>query len=278
MIKHLNAEWIPTFDAEWLSTLNEILHYGEEVSPRGSLTLEIPHHTVVVDMRYPVLICPQRKLNYRFMAAEAFWILSGDDTVAGIEPWNPNVVAFSDDGKTFYGAYGPRIMHQLPYVIDKLISDRDTRQAVITTWIQKPKQSKDIPCTVAFDFKIRDNKLYLHVFMRSSDVWLGLPYDVFNFSMLAVLVCSIVNTLGGDDWKAVEPGLLFLTAASSHLYKQHFEMAKECLKTCDLEIEVPEVPTDLYMRKDQGRSLMEYLQLLRSVKKGDPLRWWEIRK
>lgn len=264
-----------SFDQSWLKTLATILEQGKEVSPRGMKTMEVPQYTVEVDMRYPVLTCPQRKLNYRFMAAEAFWILSGDNTVVGIAPWNANIAKFSDDGEIFHGAYGPRIVDQLPYVVGKLISDRDTRQAVITTWIQKPGASKDIPCTVAFDFKIRDGKLNLHVFMRSSDVWLGLPYDTFNFSMLAALVCTIINTFGGATWETVGLGRLFLTAASSHLYEQHFEAARECLKERDWNNEAGEVPEGLYTAMDNGDSLMEYLRLLRDAKKGDNLRWWE---
>lgn len=73
------------FSRSWIEALNDILIHGQEVSPRGRLTREIPQRTLRVNMRKPVLTVPDRSLSYRFMAAEAYWILSGDNRVATIE-------------------------------------------------------------------------------------------------------------------------------------------------------------------------------------------------
>jgi thymidylate synthase len=195
------------------------------------------------------------------MAAEALWILDGSDQLSELVRYNPNMAAFSDDGVTLAGAYGPRIMPQIPYVVSKLREDRDTRQAALTIWTPSPAPSKDIPCTVAMDFKVRDGKLNLHVFMRSSDIWLGLPYDVFSFSCVAYLVCSIL----GD----VTPGTLYLTAASSHLYERHWgekigdPPETECLS----------VPETYWSRGPSN--LKASLKILRDSRKGDVARWWE---
>lgn len=251
----------------WRMTVNNILMNGFEVSPRGKLTKELPQHTVTVDMRYPVLTFKDRSLSYRFMAAEAFWILSGDDTVAGIAPWNSRIAEFSDDGERFFGAYGPKIVSQLDYVIDKLTSDQDSRQAGLTIWRECPPQTKDVPCTIAAFANIRGGKVNIHVFMRSSDVWLGLPYDVFNFSMLGHLICAHLNNRNLE----VEPGTLYLTAASSHLYEPNWEDARLCAG--GLQPTGAETPEMLY--RDPVH-LMQTLQLLRDTRPGDPLRWWEV--
>src|SRR5574343_614172 len=123
-----------SFDGVWFDTLDKIRLLGNPVTPRGLRTLELEHHTVQVDMLRPVLMCPDRKLNYRFAAAEAWWILSGLDSLYDLTPWNPNMAKFSDDGLRLSGAYGPRVARQLSYVVGKLISDPDTRQATMTTW------------------------------------------------------------------------------------------------------------------------------------------------
>lgn len=262
------------FPCAWLDLLDDILEGGKVVSPRGKLTVELPQCTIGVDMRKPVLTIPERKLNYQFMAAEAYWILSGDNTVNGIAPWNKNISQFSDDGKVFYGAYGPVIQDQLGYVVSKLAEDPSSRQAGLTIWRPNPPETKDVPCTVSMFFNIRDDYLNCHTFMRSSDAWLGVPYDVFNFSMLSHLVCARLN----EDQNAAReliPGTLYLTAASSHLYEPHFEEARKMtdLYAEDMAPEQPATPKCLYSSEV---ALMAQLKALRDTKPGDSLRWWEL--
>ena len=256
------------FSEIWLETVNDVLSNGNEISPRDKKTKEILHKTIEVDMKKPVLLAPSRKLSYTFLAAEAFWILSGDDKVETIAPYNKFITEFSDDSEKFFGAYGPKIQSQLPYVIKKLSEDKNTRQAGLTIWRESPPNTKDVPCTVAIFFNIRDNKLNTHVFMRSSDVWLGLPYDVFNFSMLSYMVCGMLH----EHKIYLDPGSLFLTAASSHLYEIHWEKARACLSD--------KIDTDYELRPllwSSPNFLMQTLEELRDSKPGDLLRWWEQR-
>lgn len=235
--------------AAWLDTLGQIISRGSTVSPRGMKTYEIPHHRFIMNMSHPVVLCSERKLSYSFLAAEALWILAGDDRVETIAPYNPNIAQFSDDGKRFSGAYGAPVVKQFDYVVDTLLKDRDTRQAVMTIWRQNPAPSKDIPCTVAIAFSIRGQWLHCHVFMRSSDVWLGLPYDAFNFTMLAAKVACTYNVrarlsvdVRSDAYTPrIGLGWLYLTAASSHLYDRDLERAKSCYQLA-VAPKGPEVP------------------------------------
>lgn len=257
------------FSLIWLDTVRDILYNGVDVSPRGMLTKETPQRTIIVNMRKPVLCVPERKISYTFMAAEAYWILTGDDRVSTIEPFNKNIAKFSDNGETFYGAYGPKIKSQLGDLVQKLISDPDSRQAGLTIWRENPKPTKDVPCTVAIFFNIRDNKLNAYVFMRSSDVWLGVPYDVFNFSMLSNLVCCMLNKKRGVE-DCVTPGTLYLTAASSHIYESNFAAANNLMLTTVKE----QNDTPNFMWHDSYQ-LMKTLEDLRYSKTGDRIRWWE---
>lgn len=218
--------------AVWLNTINLIMHAGRDVSPRGKATREMPQHTVTVDLNHPLVFCPARKLSIKFAAAEALWMLAGSNQLEELAKYAPRMREFSDDGITLAGAYGPMIVSQLDYVISKLVSDRDTRQAVMVIWRPNPPTSKDVPCTVALDFKIRADRLNCHVFMRSSDAWLGLPYDTFSFSTIAAYVACRYNAqqqdVGGDP--IIELGNLYLTAASSHLYATNFDNVRDCLE------------------------------------------------
>ena len=256
------------FPHQWLGSLNFLMEEGHVVAPRGKATREMPQYTIQVAMNKPVLTVPSRKLNYAFMAAEAYWILTGDNRVSSIAPYNQRIAQFSDDGETFFGAYGPKIRSQLEYVVRKLTEDRDTRQAGLTLWRENPPPTKDVPCTVAMWFQIRGSELNCHVFMRSSDMWLGIPYDVFNFSMVAYYVCSLLNS--AQPW--LSPGTLFLTAASSHLYMENVDAAIECVNRQDI-LPQPYAPAILYRNTS---ALVNWLKDLRETKKGRDLRWWEV--
>lgn len=257
---------VDMIDREWRRTVGMIRACGNETSPRGMRVKELDHNTVAVNTLYSVLRCPARHLNYRFMAAEALWILEGSDRLADLTKYNPNMAAFSDDGLTLAGAYGPRVMPQMPYVISKLREDRDTRQATLTIWEPRPAPSKDIPCTVAMDFKIRRDRLDLHVFMRSSDAWLGLPYDVFSFSCVAFMACATYNSAAAVP---ATPGTLYLTMASSHLYEANWG--------ADIG-EPPDgwgLPVPEPYHAQRPSNLLASLRVLRDSRKGDVARWWE---
>lgn len=216
---------------QWLGILHRILVAGKPTSPRrGKVgagdTLEILNCSSMISMSQPVVICPRRKLSHRFACAEAHWILMGDDRVETIAPYAPSIAKFSDDGIRFYGAYGPRISEQVDGVIQKLNADVDTRQAVLSIWRPNPTDSKDIPCTISTQWLIRNGMLHCVDTMRSSDAWLGWPYDVFNFSTLSLYILLELRELG----LKLELGTLYLNAGSQHLYDRNREDAEECLK------------------------------------------------
>ena len=209
-------------DSQWLRAIKDCMMYGAVVSPRGKKIKDLLAYQTSIAMEYPVLTIKERKLGYKFMAAEAAWILSGDNRVKTIAPYSKAISDFSDDGYFFHGAYGPMIRDQLHYVIDALNNDESTRQAVMTIWRPNPRPSKDIPCTVSIQFLIRDGLLHVVDTMRSSDLWLGWPYDIFNFSMLArYVICHLKNkpTLG----------LLILQAGSMHIYEDQWSAATAIL-------------------------------------------------
>lgn len=208
-----------TANSAWLETVDAVLKYGNPISPRRQGTWEIVGARSVFDMNYPVVTNAARKLSYRFMLAEAIWILSGSNKVEDIAPYNKNMVQFSDDGVTFFGAYGPRVVSQLLYVASKLMQDIMTRQAVMTIWKINPIPSKDIPCTIGSQFLIREERLHVIHTMRSSDVWLGWPYDVFSFTMVATWLCIWLRQQGMKD---LTLGSFVLNAGSQHIYEQHY--------------------------------------------------------
>lgn len=246
---------------EWIDWVDYLVWYGKKESPRGMNTKALYDQQVTFNPRKPIVMPMGRKLSYRFMFAEAYWILTGDDSVAGISPFNSNIAQFSDDGVKFFGAYGPKIVAQSDYVVKTLTKDRDSRQAVINIWRDSPPATKDIPCTIMVSFRITNDKLHSHVVMRSSDVWLGLPYDVFNFSML---MHCIGSSLG------VELGGLTYTLMNSHLYERNEQEATMMLGSIYGEKKmVPEQPE---LSFDHPIQVLNLLKEARDNSK--PLKTW----
>jgi len=212
----------------WIRAMQNIMNFGSEIDPRGMITKELMPQIVQFNMNHPVCFHQDRNLSYIFMAAEAYWILSGDNMVEGIAPYNKHIAQFSDDGHIFNGNYGGPFNCQLDYAVNTLANDPSSRQSVITIWQPNPVRTKDYRCTVSLIFMIRDNEMHTHVTMRSSDAWLGLPYDMFNFTMLTLRVLNNFNNKTNSE---VTLGVQTLSLMSSHLYEQHWTPARMVSQT-----------------------------------------------
>ena len=149
-------------NAQWLEVLNTLVNCENIVAPRGKSSRELLGYQTRIQMENPVVTIMSRDLGYRFMCAEAAWILSGDSRVLSIAPFAKAISDFSDDGQLFFGAYGPKIVQQLPYVMRNLKDDLHSRQAVINIWRESPMRSKDIPCTLSLQWIVRELSL-IHI-------------------------------------------------------------------------------------------------------------------
>lgn len=229
-----------TANEAWVGLLEKILNNGTYESPRGLKTMEIIGCQTVFNMETPVVTIKHRQLGYKFLAAEAWWILRGSNRVDEIKPYSKMIEKFSDDGLTFKGAYGPKVMDQIPYIAETLIKDPSSRQAVLTIWRERPGPTKDVPCTVSAQWFIRRDGQFdvLHCVlnMRSSDAWLGVPYDWFNFSMISAFIVAYIQEAKvktDPSLKGCIPplalGKMYFNAGSQHLYEQHWEPAKNCV-------------------------------------------------
>ncbi|HLZ10540.1 MAG TPA: thymidylate synthase [Chloroflexota bacterium] len=218
----------------WLQLLRTLIHHPQQVvAPRGQATREcLAQQLIINDLRKCLIYHPVRNINYKFAVAEWLWILLELDDVNALLRYNKQMSRFSDDGKVLAGAYGPRLGPQWSYVVDTLRRDPNSRQAVSVIFTPYPPPSKDVPCTISLQFLLREafQKRWLHVIttMRSSDAWLGIPYDAFTFAQLANLLANELNK--GDRPLNVELGSLTFNLGSSHLYESDLEAAKRVIE------------------------------------------------
>lgn len=165
---------------------------------------------------------PVRKMPMRYAVGELAWYLSGSNKVKDISRFAKKWVEISDDGETNNSAYGYRIFSkfgfdQWEHVKALLKKDPNSRQAVIHIKDANNSPTKDVPCTVYLQFFIREGKLNLSVHMRSNDIWMGVPYDMFSFCFLQIMMAMELG---------VEIGQYTHYAGSLHLYKRDYETAK----------------------------------------------------
>lgn len=212
--------------------IQAVLKEGDEVSPRGQLTKELCDVTIQLNDPSDVLLDGTNRRNYRPVigVAEALQLLAGITDAPLMNRITKTFAKFQDGG-ALHGAYGPRLRFQLPRVIERLIQDGNTRQAVVTIWDPmydgagdaelNDYAPRDLPCTVYLSFRVRNDRLTMKTHMRSNDAWLGLPYDVIMFTTLQFTVASVLG---------LEVGPYVHHADSFHLYERNFADAEQVVR------------------------------------------------
>lgn len=215
----------PNIDDALTFALDHVMTHGAESQPRNKKVRELIGEAISFDMQYPIVTKKSRRIGYRFYPAEAAWVLSGDNRLETIKKYSPFIWEFSDDGFFYQGAYGPRVVDQLSYVCDVLADDHDTRQAVIEVWRPNPRAGRDIPCTLSYQFIARNGKLHCIQSMRSSDVWLGYPYDAFNAAMLTSYIILLLRDRQERGRRDLTLGCHTLVVGSQHVYEPQWRSA-----------------------------------------------------
>lgn len=210
-----------------------VLLKGKETAPRGMKTREIEDAVIFLDNIYAALpIGVGRGAVPGIGAVEACQLLSGTSFPKTVIAIGPQFKNYTEDSGIFHGAYGLRTDGQYEAVVEKLKNDPDSRQAVVTIWnpeYDNQPSKRDYPCTVLHQFRVRDGRLNMSVYMRSNDVWLGAAYDFFQFTRVQIALASVLG---------IEPGKYAHHVGSLHIYEQHYEAA-ENLKKRDLVEVIP---------------------------------------
>ena len=159
---------------------------------------------------------------------EFLWYLSKETRLDFIDYYVPGrFQEESDDNVTVRSGYGERLQawrgtNQLDNVVQLLRKHRTSRRATIQLFDASDLTERyaSIPCTCTLQFLVRDDRLHMFVAMRSNDTFLGLPHDIFSFTMLQEMVARAVGA---------EVGEYKHFAGSLHLYEKNFEAAQQYL-------------------------------------------------
>jgi len=172
---------------------------------------------------------------------ELLWHLSGSDNLDFIKKYLP-VYSQEATAGVIRGAYGPRLLrmrgkiNQIQNVCKLLNTNPGSRRAVIQLFNAEDIVSdyKEIPCTTTLQFLVRENRLHLSVTLRSNDAYLGLPHDIFCFTMLQEMMACRLN---------VDLGCYYQYVGSMHIYECHQSRARAYLAEGHQRvIEMPPMP------------------------------------
>lgn len=202
---------LDSMSRDYAFLVSEIRTQGQREVSRG-----IAHREVIapqIRLRKPLYSLSDgigRGVSLQVAWLEGMQLIAGESYPELMVKHAPQFNAYRD-GQVFHGAYGPRIAPQIPVVLDRLQRDRGSRQAIVNIWdpLYDSQDRRDLPCTLSFQFLIRDNRLVMVTTMRSNDVWLGFPYDVFQFTLLQKTIANCLGIRAGD---------YIHTGGSMHLY------------------------------------------------------------
>jgi thymidylate synthase len=217
---------IPDAVNGYVDLVQHVLKHGKEAAPRGMKTREIEDAIIRIDDVYNTLpLGVGRGTVPGIGAVEACQLIAGASTPKLVIAIGPQFANYTEDNGLFHGAYGIRTQSQYAPIVERLKADPDTRQAVVTIWnpeLDLLSNKRDYPCTILHQFRIRNNKLNMSVYMRSNDVWLGAAYDFFQFTRVQLAIASILG---------IEPGTYHHHVGSLHIYEQHYDSAESLKHT-----------------------------------------------
>jgi thymidylate synthase len=172
-----------------------------------------------------------RRMYPASAAAEVAWFLMGTRDVSWLARHAPLWNKFTEiDGVTIAAAYGWRWRvafgrDQIEEALQALYNDPSDRQIWVQAWDPREdglgrRGKKNIPCPIGFHLSVVGGALNMAVFIRSSDIFVGLPYDVMGHALLLDAFAASLS---------LPVGILHITLAHAHLYEDHWDMAASSL-------------------------------------------------
>lgn len=122
-----------------------------------------------------------------------------------------------------------RTIDQLQWVVGELREDKYARNAIVNSWnpeylytMAEHEDASRFPiCHNMYQLSIKDGKLYLQLYQRSADLFLGVPFNIASYALLTLILAQILK---------VKPGEFVHTFGDAHIYENHISQVKEQLK------------------------------------------------
>lgn len=112
---------------------------------------------------------------------------------------------------------------QINNIITKLKTDPYSRRIFLSAWNPLDLENTVLPpCHVSAQFYVdSQNYLSCHMYQRSCDVFLGLPFNIFSYTVLTYILALKCN---------LTPKRLIISLGDTHIYTNHINQVKQQLK------------------------------------------------
>eukprot|EP00457_Paulinella_chromatophora_P004125 gb/GEZN01004135.1/.p1 GENE.gb/GEZN01004135.1/~~gb/GEZN01004135.1/.p1 ORF type:complete len:517 (-),score=52.92 gb/GEZN01004135.1/:469-1998(-) len=241
-------------EQQYLDLIKDIIACGNERGDRtgvGTMSRFGAQFRFSLDGHFPLLTT--KRVFFRGVAEELFWMMRGSTDAQqlsskGIKIWDGNgsrdfldKSGFADRREGDLGpVYGFQWRHfgaeykgpdaeyegkghdQLEEIIRLIKSNPDSRRIVMSAWNAKDINSMALPpCHVMAQFYVHDKKLSCHLYQRSADLGLGVPFNIASYSLLTYLIAHFTG---------LTPGEFIHSFGDAHVYANHIEPLREQLK------------------------------------------------
>ena len=210
-----------------------------------------------------------KKLAWKVMVSELLWFISGSSNLEDLKAiypenriWDANYEDYSNrTGNKIGGEMGRiygcqwrkwitaegKAVDQLQNAIDLIRENPESRRIIVNSWNPGeigPKQVALPPCHSFFQFYVSDTKLSLHMYQRSADMFLGVPFNIASYSLLLHMIAMITN---------LEPHEFIHTIGDAHIYLNAVDQVKLQLKR------EPQPLPELYIERRKQREIDDFL-------------------
>jgi len=228
----------------YLDLLKDVIENGEQKGDRtGTGTTSVFGRQIRHNLKDGFPLLTTKKLHFKSIANELIWFLNGDTN----NNWlNENGVKIWDEWALEDGSLGPiygkqwtawptkegGTINQIDYVVDTLKNNPNSRRILFHGWNVEflpdekvsPKDNVKAgkmalpPCHLLYQFYVANGKLSGQLYIRSSDIFLGLPYNIASLSLLVHMLCQQCD---------LEPGEVIVSFGDLHAYSNHKEQIQE---------------------------------------------------
>lgn len=227
-------------EESYLALLQELLEARPRPDRTGIGTRSLFGRQIRFSLRnecFPLLTT--KRVFFRGVIEELGWFLRGETDAnilkeRGVHIWDGNTsrealdrLGFVDrpegEAGPVYGAQWRNFggVDQILWLIEQLRKDPTSRRHVLSAWnpVDLPNMCLP-PCHVLYQFYVtEDRHLSCHVVMRSTDAFLGLPFNIASAAVFTHWMARVVGLTGGHE--------LILSMGDVHLYENHLEVARE---------------------------------------------------
>jgi thymidylate synthase len=217
---------------QYLQLLAKILEDGKTKPTRGVVPIKsIFGYQMHFDLRHGFPMLTTKKMPFKIMANELLWFVSGSSNIKVLQDnkihyWDD----FADKDLNLGPVYGVQWRHwkdantggeidQLAWAIDQIKNNPNSKAIIVSAWNPADLEEMRLPpCHTMFQFDVTKGKLRMQLYQRSSDVFLGLPFNIAQYALLLQMVAKVTG---------LEARELIVSIGSAHLYTNQIEQAKE---------------------------------------------------